>query len=211
MKNKKIGVKIFSSFAVVIVMSIILGVCSLLQINKLIGAVDGYAHTTVPAVTQLWTARRAVRQIEESALEATVVMTRDELSAVERELINNRTIFENAINEFAKIAPQFQDDVDYIHELMGDVTGYRDQLLAECAKFTTEGNAKAYDIYRNEYSKAYEVVVESIVEMSDEVYRQIDVRYDNAQGVKTTSIIIVTALLIAGILVSIAMTLAELL
>ncbi|MBR2929504.1 MAG: MCP four helix bundle domain-containing protein [Oscillospiraceae bacterium] len=208
MKNRKIGAKIFSAFLVVIIMATALGVISLREVGKLFDTVDGYAHTTVPAVTQLWTARRAVRQIEESALEATIVMTPAELDAVENDLMNNRQIFEDAINEFARIAPQFQSDVDHIHDLMGNVTQYRDELLAECAKFTEEGNAKAYDIYKNEYSKAYEVVVAAILEMSDEVYSQIDTRYDRALAVKRSSTIIVLALLLLSVAVCVAMTLA---
>ena len=208
MKNKKIGVKIFSAFLVVIVMAFVLGVGALIEVNNLFNTVDGYAHTTVPAVTQLWTARRAVRQIEESALEATIVMTQAELDAVEEELFNNRQIFEDSINEFAEIAPQFQSHVDEIHKLMENVTKYRDQLLAECAKFTEEGNAKAYEIYRNEYSEAFEIVVNEILEMSDEVYNQIDQRYERALGVKRTATIVISALLIIGVFVCIAMTLA---
>ena len=207
MKNMKIGKKIMSAFAVVIVMSIALGVCALSEVGKLFETVDGYAHTTVPAVTQLWTARRAVRQIEESALEATIVMTPAELASVEQDLTNNRQVFEDAINEFARIAPQFQSDVDHIHDLMSDVAVYREQLLAECAKFTEEGNAKAYEIYRNEYSEAYEVVVNAVIEMSDEVYNQIDTRYENAQAVKDRSTLIVTALLIVAVVISAIMTL----
>jgi len=208
MKNRKIAVKIFSAFLVVIVMAFVLGLGSLAEINKLFSTVDGYAHTTVPAVTQLWTARRAVRQIEESALEATIVMTQAELDAVEKDLFDNRQIFENSINEFARIAPQFQSDVDNIHRLMEDVTYYRDQLLAECAKFTEAGNAKAYKIYHNEYSEAFEIVVNAIVAMSDEVYDQIDARYVNAQSVKRTSTIVILTLLIVGVFVCIGMTLA---
>ena len=208
MKNRKIGAKIFSAFLVVIIMATALGVISLREVGKLFDTVDGYAHTTVPAVTQLWTARRAVRQIEESALEATIVMTPAELSAVEKDLTDNRQIFEDAINKFASIAPQFQSDVDHIHDLMKDVTQYREALLEECAKFTEEGNAKAYDIYKNEYSEAFEVVVATIIEMSDEVYNQIDQRYEKALGVKRTSTIVISALLVLGVFVCIAMTLA---
>ena len=206
MKNMKIGKKIFLSFAVVIAMSIVLGVCALSEINNLFDTVDGYAHTTVPAVTQLWTARRSVRQIEADALEATIVMTQAELDAVETNLMNNRKVFEDAINEFARLAPQYQDEVDHIHDLMNGVTKHREALFAECAKFTAEGNAAAYEIYINDYATAYEEVVDAIIEMSDDVNEQIDARYERAQDVKRGSTVIVTALLIAAIVVSIIMT-----
>lgn len=208
MKNKKIATKIMSSFAVVLAMSVILGICSLREINNLFGTVDGYAQTTVPAITELWTARRAVRQIEESALEATIVMTPAELSKVENELMTNRQTFEDAINNFADLAPQYEADVEHIHDLMENVTYYRDALLAECAKFTEEGNARAYEIYKNEYSEAFEVVVSAIIEMSDSVYDQVDTRYDNALAVKRSSVITVVALLLLSVAACGAITLA---
>ena len=208
MKNRKIGAKIFSAFLVVIIMAFALGIGSLLEVNNLFNTVDGYAHTTVPAVTQLWTARRSVRQIEADALEATIVMTQAELNAVETDLMNNRKVFEDAINEFARLAPQYQDEVDHIHDLMNGVTKHREALFAECAKFTAEGNAAAYEIYINDYATAYEEVVDAIIEMSDDVNEQIEARYDGALGVKRTSTIVITVLLIAGVFVCIAMTVA---
>ena len=146
MKDMKIGSKIFFAFAMVILLAIVLGLGGLTRIQKLAEVADSYAHTTVPEITQLWTARRAVRQIEESALEATIVMTQAEFDTVEQQLFDARQTFEDALNQFEAIAPQFADRVANIHTLMSDVTTHRDRLLAECEKFTEEGNAAAYSI-----------------------------------------------------------------
>ena len=208
MKNQKIGVKIFVSFAIVVAMTLGLGAVSISQVLKLANTANGYAHTTVPAITYLWTARRAVRQIEESALQATIVMTAAELTAVESELLEIRETFDKALKDFVTLAPQFESDVAAINALMGPVTETRERMLAECWKFTTQGNAKAYDIYVNEYSVAYEKVVSRMVEMSDEVYRQVDTRYQNAQTAKTTAITLVVILTVATFVVAVAMTIA---
>jgi len=206
MKNMKIGAKIFSAFAIVIILALVLGFGSLTRISKLAEVADNYAHTTVPEITQLWTARRAVRQIEESALEATIVMTQAELDAVEQQLFEARQTFEDALNKFEALAPQFADKVANVHALMNDVTTHRDRLLAECAKFTEEGNAAAYSIYRNEYTAAFDAVVAEIVALSDEVYDDIELRYQNAVTVKNRSTVIVVAILIVLILVTLVMT-----
>lgn len=206
MKNKKIGIKILISFGVVIVMSIALGVAALTQVSTMANVADNYAHITVPAITQLWTARRAVRQIEECALEATIVMTSAELNAIENELFEIRETFEDALTEFETIAPQFKQDVAEIHNLMNAVTESRDRLLAECEKLTEAGNKKAYDIYRDEYTPAFEKVVNKMLEMSDEVYNQVEARYERAQNAKNTAFIVVIVFLAAGIVISLAMT-----
>ena len=208
MKNRKVGAKIFICFAIVIAMSIVLGAVALVQVSTLSVITDEYAHTTVPAVTQLWTARRAVRQIEECALEATIVMTKAELTAVEDELFETRQVFENALNEFEKLAPQYKNEVANIHVLMEDVTTSRDRLLAECAKFTEQGNAKAYEIYRGEYTEEFEEVVAALVALSAQVDQRIEVRYQNAKTAQTSADVIVIILLIASVVVAAAMTLA---
>ncbi len=206
MKNQKIGTKIFLSFAIVIAMTLALGGVSISQLLNLANTADGYAHTTVPAITYLWTARRAVRQIEECALEATIVMTRAELTAIESELLEIRETFDKALKDFVAIAPQFESDVSAITALMGPVTETRERMLRECEKFTAQGNANAYDIYVNEYSVAYEKVVNKMLDMSDEVYRQVETRYNNAQKTKTTAITLVVILQIAALGIALAMT-----
>ncbi|MBR3705304.1 MAG: MCP four helix bundle domain-containing protein [Oscillospiraceae bacterium] len=208
MKNLKIGKKILLSFAVVIVMSLVLGIGSLIQIGQLAGTADIYAHTTIPAITQLWTARRAVRQIESKALEATIVMTNAELTKIENDLFEIRETFDNALKELEKLAPQFKDQIDAIQAAMDPVTEIRGRLLKECEKFTAQGNANAYDIYVNEYAVAYEKIVNEMLKLSDDLYKQVEVRYQNATGIKTSSIIIVTILLIASIVMSLASTAA---
>lgn len=208
MKNQKIGTKILLAFVIVIVMAGVLGIGSLTRVSALAGVADDYAHTTVPAVTQLWIARRAVRQIEECALEATIVMTEAELLAIEDELFEVRETFENALDEFERLEPQFAGTVDEIHTLMEAVSASRDRLLAECAKFTDAGNKKAYDIYAHEYTPAFEAVVEVIIGLSDEVYEQIEARYEKAQAVKSNSTIIVLLLLVVTVGIGVVMAIA---
>ena len=208
MKNLKIGKKILLSFAIVIVMSLALGVGALIQISQLAGTADVYANTTIPAITQLWTARRAVRQIEAKALEATIVMTSAELTKIENDLLEIRAEFDNALKVIEDLAPKYKTQIDRIQTEMNSVTEIRQRLFKECEKFTTQGNANAYDIYVNEYAVAYERIVSEMLVLSDEMYAQVEVRYQNATAIKTSSIIIVTILLIASVVVSLASTAA---
>ena len=197
-----------AAFLVVILMACVLGIGSLTRINSLASVADDYAHTTVPAITQLWIARRAVRQIEECALEATIVMTSAELTAIEEELFAIRETFETALGEFERLEPQFAPQVAEIHTLMEEVTVQRDRLLRECEKLTDAGNKKAYEIYANEYTEAFEKVVDKIVTLSDEVYVEVEARYEKAQAVKKNSTLIVAILQAVTIAVGIAAAIA---
>ena len=208
MKNLKIGKKILVSFALVIVMSIALGVGSLVQIVQLAGTADIYANTTIPAITQLWTARRAVRQIEAKALEATIVMSKDELMKVENDLVEIRKVFDDALKTLEELAPKFKSQIDNIQAAMDPVTEIRRRLFKECEKLTAQGNANAYQIYVNEYAVAYEKIVTEMLKLSDDLYAQVEVRYQDASAIKTASIITVSILLIASIVLSLASTAA---
>ena len=50
----------------------------------------------------------------------------------------------------------------------------------------------------------FEKVVDRMIDLSDEVYQQVEQRYERAQNAKTTAIIIVVAFLVAGVAVSLA-------
>ena len=208
MKNLKIGKKILVSFAAVIVMSLILGIGSLLQLGSLAGTADTYAHTTIPAITQLWTARRAVRQIEAKALEATIVMTSAELTKIENDLLDIRTEFDNALKTLENLAPDFKTQIDAIQASMDSVAEIRERLFIECEKFTAQGNANAYDIYVNEYAVAYEQIVDEMLKLSDDLYAKVELRYQNAMAIKNSAIVIVTIMLIASVVLSLVATVA---
>ena len=209
MKNLKIGKKILVAFLIVIVMAGVLGVGSLTRIAVLAKSVDTYAHTTIPAITYLWTARRAVRQIEECALEATIVMDRNELMEIENELFEIRTVFDNALDSFEAVTgDRLKNEIAEIRTLMEAVTVSRDHLLEECEKLTAQGNAKAYEIYHNEYTPAFEKVVDKMIELSDTMYDGVENRYEDAQKVKVNSTIIVTVLLLITIAMCVAMAAA---
>ena len=206
MKNLKIGKKILVAFLIVIMMAGVLGVGSLTRISVLAKSADTYAHTTIPAITYLWTARRAVRQIEECALEATIVMDRNDLLEIENELFEIRTVFDNALDSFEAITgDRLKNEVAEIRTLMEDVTESRDRLLEECEKLTEQGNAKAYEIYHNEYTPAFEKVVDKMIALSDTVYDGVEQRYEDAQKVKTNSTIVVIALLLITVAMGVAM------
>ena len=209
MKNWKIGKKILVAFMIVIIMAGVLGFGSLTRIMNLANVADTYAHTTIPAITYLWTARRAVRQIEECALEATIVMNRSDLEEIENELFEIRTVFDNALNSFETVTgSKLKNEVAEIRTLMEDVTESRDRLLAEAEKLTEQGNANAYAIYHNEYTPAFEKVVDKMIALSDTVYDGVENRYEDAKRVQTNSTIVVFVLMMATIAMGVAMAAA---
>ena len=145
MKNLKIRQKVLVAFGAVMFMAILLGSASLALIHHMGNVADNYVQISIPAVTQLWTARRAIQATEKAALESTIVMTSAELTEVENCLIAERTKIDNALNEFLKLAPQFQPQVTEISTLLNETTSIRERILTEAWKFTDAGNESAYN------------------------------------------------------------------
>ena len=199
MKNLKIGKKIMVAFGAALMMVILLGSASLMLIHQMGNVADDYAQISLPAITQLWTARRAIQATEKAALESTVVMTSAELTTVENTLIQERTNIETALKNFVTLAPQFQSQVNEINTVLNETASIRERILAEAWKFTAAGNEAAYKLYHESYVPAYDQVRQKVIALSNEVDAAVDVRYENAKSMETTAFIIAGVMLVLSI------------
>ena len=196
LKNMKIRAKILSAFGISLVMTALLGAVSILAVNYMDGIADNYVDLSIPAINQIWTARRAVQATEKAALEATIVMTPGELNQVKKTLTEERTKIDNALLELETLAPQFGTQIDTIQTQLDGATTIREEMMVECAKFTTEGNARAYEIYHQEYVPTYEKVIEEIIALYDEICVAIDKRAADAERTHTIVTIIVVVFIV---------------
>ena len=201
MKNLKISVKLLIAFGAILIMTLALGITALLSIQTMDGIADKFATESIPSINYLWTARRAIQATEKMALEATVVMTDAELKSVEATMLEERGSLDQALQDLLKVAPQFKPQVDNILQELTNVTAYRKQILEEAYKFTTEGNARAFDIYKNEYHDSFEKVRLSLVDLTQDVDNQIDEEYNLGQRAKAIAIVITISIFISSIVV----------
>lgn len=201
MKNLKISVKLLIAFGAILIMTLALGITALLSIQTMDGIADKFATESIPSINYLWTARRAIQATEKMALEATVVMTDAELKSVEATMLEERGSLDQALQDLLKVAPQFKPQVDNILQELTNVTAYRKQILEEAYKFTTEGNARAFDIYKNEYHDSFEKVRLSLVDLTQDVDNQIDEEYNLGQRAKAIATVITISIFISSIVV----------
>ena len=199
MKNLKVSMKIRFALGSALVTIAILGLASLFSVNIMSGVADNYYNISIPAITNLWTARRAIQATEKAALQTTIVMTESELDAVEATLVSERTTIDHAFEDFLKLAPQFQNQVRSIQSLLDDAAEIRQQIMVEARKFTDIGNMRAYSIYYNSYEPTYAKVIDETLVLYDQVMDALDVRYEKAQATKIASIITVIAILVLSL------------
>ncbi|MBR2131955.1 MAG: methyl-accepting chemotaxis protein [Oscillospiraceae bacterium] len=169
MKNFKIAKKIMTSFAIAALMSFLMGVVAMQMVGKVGDVAYELSDRTVPAISSLWTARRAILQCQEGALESTIVMSEAEMQEIESNILAGRETLENSLNYLVKTMPEFQSDVDQINVLLRSVSDCRERILAEGWKFTEKGNDTAYQIYVEEYVPAFDAVAAVMLKMNDRI------------------------------------------
>ena len=199
MKNMKVSLKIFLSFGIVLAMTLGLGLAAIGSINNMNTMIDKYAHTTIPAVTELWKARRAVQAIEKRALETTIVMTEKELTEVETVLVSERKNLEDALTRFFELEPHLIEERAILDSLLSKTAQIRSRIMTEAWKFTTEGNEEAYHIYHNEYTPVFAEIITELTDLTTEIEGLVEDRYENAQATKSISITITAVVLLFAI------------
>ena len=202
MKNLKIGKKILVAFGAVMAMIILLGSISLALIVRLGNVADNYVEISIPAITQLWTARRAIQATEKAALESTIVMTSAELTEVENRLIDERANIENALKEFVKLAPQFANQVNEINTILNETASIRERILTEAWKFTEVGNDNAYKIYHESYVPTFDQARQKVIKLTEDVDAAVQDRYDDAKDTQSVAFIVAGVMLIASIAIT---------
>jgi len=201
LQNLKIKNKLIFSFATVLIFTLVLGGGSIYANRVMSDTADNYVKISIPAIVDLWTARDNVSKLEGAALEAALAETPAELDAIEKELLADRDAINASLDKFLEVAPQYQKQVDSIHKLINDAASIRQQIMTESAKFTAEGNANAYHIYKNSYKPAYAEVLSELDALEKEVNNAVTARYQAAQATSTSSAITVVVLILLCVFV----------
>jgi len=207
MKNKKISVKIFISFAIVILAAIILGVASLAMVGAVGNVANTYASETIPSVYNLWIARRAALQCEEYVMEATIVMTPEELEVIAKGLAESRETMTTAMNDLVATVPEFEDEIAECITRLQQGNALKDKVFEEARKWTVAGNEAAYNIFHNEYAPAFDHATQVMLDMNTRLNEIISEQYTTTASLRTQSMIIVIVVLIVAVVIAVAMTL----
>ncbi len=206
MKNLKIRTKILVTFALILVLTIVIGVVSATAINTMGKTADNYVKISIPATNHLLNARRTIRNFQVDILESTAVMTEEQFDEVVANMENDRKAFFDYLDEFLVLDPQFSAEVDEIHKLMDSAASVRERILAESEKRTAEGNAVAFQIYEEEYLPAMEQVTAILENLSGELNDAITERYEQGEETETLVTVIIFAVIALAVVIVIILT-----
>ena len=206
MKNLKISKKIICTFAVVLLLTFVLGVVSLVSTNNIASTSDNYVNISIPALSNLESARRYIRIFQGNILKATCTDNQADLDKLVEDISTDRSAFFAYLDSFLEYDPQFSDEVENIHTIMDDAASIREGIVEASAKFTYEGNVEAYSIYLNEYEPNLTKVTGILENLTTELQEAITTRYNNAQTTKTINIVIIIAVVVAAAILVVALT-----
>ena len=206
MKNMKISAKILLAFTIVLIMTIILGVASLVSISRLSETTENYAKATIPSIYKLEEARRTMAQGEVYALEATTTTSMRELDTIKPEIEKVHTAIDESLTAFLEMSPQFSEDVETIRKCMKAVEMAKDKVLDKCSKNADDGGKAAYSEYKHSYAPAFDMVVREITALSDKVVAEVDAASAEAEALNRTMSVIVIGLIAASIAVIVIVT-----
>ncbi len=206
MKNLKIRTKILATFAIVLILTLVIGVLSVVSISTIGDTAENYVNVSIPATENLLHARRAIRAYQADILESTLVMNDEEIKAVEATMDGHRAEFLERLDSVLDQNPEFQGDVDQIHTLMDQAAKVRVKILDEAEKCTMEGNAAAYDIYISEYNPIFIQVTDILENMTDGLGNAIETRHEQAIATQTTVTIIINAVIVFAIIIVVIIT-----
>lgn len=202
MKNLKISKKIICTFAVVLLLTFVLGVVSLISTNNIASTSDNYVNISIPALSNLEEARRYIRIFQANILKAVCTDNKADLDKYVEEINTDRGAFFSHLDSFLEYDPQFSDKVENIHTIMDDAASIREKIIESSAKFTYESNLEAYSLYLNDYEPNLTEVTSILENLTTELGEAINTRYNNAQSTKTFNIvIIITVVVVAAVLV----------
>ena len=201
MKNLKISKKIICTFAVVLLLTFVLGVVSLVSTNNIASTSDNYVNISIPALSNLESARRYIRIFQGNILKATCTDNQADLDKLVEDISSDRSAFFDYLDSFLEYDPQFSDEVENIHTIMDDAASIRERIVEASAKFSYEGNLEAYSIYLNEYEPNLTKVTGILENLTTELKEAITTRYNNAQTTKTINIVIIIAVVVVALTV----------
>lgn len=206
MKNLKISKKIICTFAVVLLLTFVLGVVSLVSTNNIASTSDNYVNISIPALSNLESARRYIRIFQANILKAACTDDKADLDKLVEEINTDRETFFSYLDSFLEYDPQFSDEVENIHTIMDDAASIREEIIESSAKFTYEGNLEAYSLYLNDYEPNLTEVTGILENLTTELGEAITTRYNNAQSTKTFNIVIIITVVVAAAVLVVVLT-----
>ena len=165
MKNLKTAFKFLSAFSIILLLILILGITSLVNITKISHTSEAYATESIPAINNMWTLQQNVLLHQRASLKAILAQSPQQLSSLEDDISEARSNIDASMQQLRTLLPSYTSQLDTIQSQLQNVSASSAEILTESALFTEASNVSAYTIYTSDYEPAFQVVSNSISDL----------------------------------------------
>lgn len=206
MKNLKTAFKFLSAFSIILLLILILGITSLVNITKISHTSEAYATESIPAINNMWTLQQNVLLHQRASLKAILALSPQQLSSLEDDISEARSNIDASMQQLRTLLPSYTSQLDTIQSQLQNVSASSKEILTESALFTEASNVSAYTIYTSDYEPAFQVVSNSISDLQSSLETEIQDQYAVVQNARTVAIIVIVIAIIVALAVIILIT-----
>ncbi len=175
MKNLKVSAKLIVGFGIIFVTVVILGLASIINIDRLNEIVDLYATKTMPNTETIWEIRSDMISVQRYLTEAIATEDRQiRLSMLDKATSEGQSLLE-AIEHYksnARTDPAMMVEFEKALSIAAD---YRKQITDIINQPQSEGNdEKALDIFENKYVPAFDNANSQMLKIANDVKEMAD-------------------------------------
>lgn len=203
MRNWKLRSKLLACFCPVLVTIVIMGIVSMVCVNSLSAINVQYGEQMLPAVNSMWTVRRNMVSVRQGLLNEMLVETNGEFEENRTALENDLASLKEALTELDTLLPEYHDTIEEITGRMETTTQYQNEILSLTSTFTEEDEERAYDVYREQYTPAFEQMDELVTQLMQQVEETVSNAQQSTVRVKTTAVVLVLVVVVLAISIAI--------
>jgi methyl-accepting chemotaxis protein len=204
MKNLSINKKLITGFGVVLFMLLVSGIFSIINENRISSQINLYAKYTVPNYEHLRvievSSRAVLHDLGEAIMEDNTADVQKALDSADK--FNSSILSE--LDAFQKNQSNSDRDaqIESIRTTLTEIEPVKEEISTLALEISEESNAKAYDLYLNQYKPSLTKAITVMEELADMAKEQAMARRDTSETIVLQSRIITAFIIIVSFLIT---------
>ncbi len=204
LKNLKVGSRLFTSYAIVLILYIIAVVASSIGMNSIFGGLENFYQTPYPMVKDAMTAQSKSRQIEMDVFRASAAADKSTMQSIMSGINQNVTELNNALDS---LAADYEGDASLLQSVQS-IAQQTSASRTEATELLSSGNKEEALVLMNaEYAEAADKLQSALQDVIDESQAMADEYYTSGASMKKLCMSILFGLAAVSIILTIILSL----
>ncbi len=207
MKNLKVRAKLITGFGLVLLMVVLLGITAITGNSKLTATTKGFASTSVPATTYVWTARRDLVSVQRYLLQMIATTDKKDFDEASDAMMVDRNDLDVQLGKIMEIVPEYKSEVEEINSHLAQAVPVRKQVVEIASRLDANSNAEAYRLFSESYVPLFNKARDTLIKLNDDIVARISQREAEADKTANELMVVVLLVLIGAVALTIIATL----